>query len=50
MINNVIRVYHDELVHCGLERTIHDITANYWFPSLHKKVRDYQQLFNLVNE
>jgi len=40
MINNIIRVYHDELAHCGLEKTVQGITANYWFP-LQKRVRDY---------
>jgi len=30
MVNNIIRVYHDNMVHCDLEKTIKRITANYW--------------------
>jgi len=41
MINNIIRVYHDNMAHCGLEKTIKEITANYWFPSVRKKVQNY---------
>jgi len=29
MINNIIRVYHDNMAHCGLEKTIKGITSNY---------------------
>jgi len=32
MINNIIRVYHDNMAHCGLEK-IKGITANYWLHS-----------------
>jgi len=42
MINNIIRVYHDNMAHCGLEKTIKGlITTNYWFPSVKKKVQNY---------
>jgi len=41
MINNIIRVYHDNMAHCGLEKTIRGITTNYWFPSVRKKVKNY---------
>jgi len=41
MINNIIRVYHDNMAHCGLEKTIRGITTNYWFPSVRKKVENY---------
>ncbi|CAL1671939.1 unnamed protein product [Lasius platythorax] len=40
MINNIIRYYHDNMAHCGLEKNIKGIT-NYWFPSFKKKVRNY---------
>jgi len=40
MINNIIRVYHNNMAHCGLENTIKGITVNYWFPSVKKKVQD----------
>ncbi|KMQ85358.1 hypothetical protein RF55_16157 [Lasius niger] len=38
MINNIIRFYHDDMAHCGLEKTVKGISTNYWFPSLKKKV------------
>jgi hypothetical protein len=41
MINNVIRVYHDDMAHCGVEKTLQGIYVNYWYPSLRKKVVDY---------
>lgn len=41
MVVNVIRVYHDELAHCGVEKVAQGILANYWFPSLRKRVRDH---------
>ena len=41
MVNNVIRVYHDNMAHCGIEKTIQGISANYWFPSLRRKVIDH---------
>jgi len=41
MVTNVIRTYHDEMAHCGLEKTVQGIRSNYWFPSLGKKVQDH---------
>lgn len=41
MINNVIRVYHDDMTHCGLKKTLRGIQSNYWFPAMVKRVRDY---------
>lgn len=41
MINNIIRVYHDEMAHCGFEKTVYGITATSWFPSLRKRVQTY---------
>lgn len=32
MITNIIRVYHDNMSHCGVEKTIKGILSNYWFP------------------
>lgn len=29
MINNIIRAYHDEIAHCGVEKTLQGITNNY---------------------
>lgn len=41
MINNVIRIYHDDMAHCGFERTFKAIQETYWFPSMRKKIVDY---------
>lgn len=39
MINNVIRIYHDEMGHVGIDKTVHGILGHYWFPNLKLKVR-----------
>lgn len=41
MISNVIRVYHDDMAHCGPEKTFRGISATYWFPAMRKKIIDY---------
>lgn len=41
MIDNVIRIYHDDLAHCGLEKAVQGLSVHYWFPSLHKRVHDH---------
>jgi hypothetical protein len=41
MLNNVIKIHHDEMDHCGVEKTFQDMYASYWFPSLRKKICDY---------
>jgi len=41
MVLNIIRAYHDEMAYCGDEKTVQGIRANYWFPSIRKKVNDH---------
>lgn len=41
MTVSVIRAHHDDMAHCGLDKTINGISSNFWFPSLRKKVHDY---------
>lgn len=41
MTNTIIRVYHDEMVHCGFEKTYQRIYTLYWFPSMRNKILDY---------
>lgn len=41
MINEVIRIHHDELKHVGIDRTIHSILSHYWFPCMKLRVRQY---------
>lgn len=37
MITNIIRYHHDNMAHCGLEKTIKGISTNYWFPGFLKR-------------
>lgn len=41
MINNLIRVHHDDMAHCGLETTFQGLYSSYWFPAMRKRIRDY---------
>jgi len=41
MTFSVIRAHHDEMAHCGFEKTLQGIKQNYWFPSINKKISDY---------
>lgn len=41
MIINMIRIYHDEMSHCRIEKTIQGIKNNYWGFALRKKVQNY---------
>lgn len=42
MIHSIIRIYHDEMAHCGVQKTFEGIYASYWFPSIRKRIRDYK--------
>lgn len=44
MVNNVIRIYHDEMAHCGMEKTYQGIYQSYWFPSMSKRIELYRKL------
>lgn len=39
MMPNIIRVYHDNNAHCGVEKTVQGIIDTYWFPSMRQRVR-----------
>lgn len=41
MITSLIKLYHDEMAHCGLETTVQGMCPKYWFPAMRKRVRDY---------
>lgn len=41
MINNIICAHHDEMAHCGLEKTYQSIHGTYWFPSMRKRIHNY---------
>jgi len=41
MINRVLRAYHDDMAHCGSEKTYQGIATSYWFLAMRKKIHDY---------
>lgn len=41
MVNKILHIHHDDLAHCGVEKSIQGIQINYWFPKLRKKVQNY---------
>lgn len=41
MISNILRVYHDNFAHCGIEKVVQGIRANYWFPSMRKRAQNH---------
>lgn len=46
METNLIRIHHDELAHCGAEKTYQSLFKTYWFPSMRKKIRQYIDTIN----
>lgn len=38
IIPSVIRAHHDNMAHCGTEKTLRGIKKNFWFPSINKKL------------
>lgn len=41
MINSIIKVYHNDMGHVGIDKTMHGIMGHYWFPCLKLRVRQY---------
>jgi len=41
MVHNILRIYHDDVAHCGARKTLEGITSHYWFPHMRKRVHDY---------
>lgn len=41
MINNIIRIHHDDSGHIKIKTTIYSIMTYYWFSCLKLKVRQY---------
>lgn len=40
-VNNVIRVYHDEMGHVGKQKTMEGINKSYWFPNMKLRVKEH---------
>lgn len=41
MIISILRAHHDDMAHCGAEKTLSGVKQNYWFPSMRKKTYNY---------
>ncbi|KMQ82606.1 pro-pol polyprotein [Lasius niger] len=41
MVINILRAYHDDMAHCGSEKTKRGISQNYWFPTMRKRIQDH---------
>lgn len=41
MVASMLRAHHDELAHCGAEKTLQSISQNFWFPTMRKRVYEY---------
>jgi len=41
MIGRVLRAHHDDMAHCGSEKTYQGVAISYWFPAMRKKIHDY---------
>lgn len=41
MIPSLIRAHHDDMAHCGPEKTLKGIKQNFWFSSMSKKIYNY---------
>jgi len=41
MEGHILRKYHDELGHFGLEKTYNVIEKTYWFPQMRTKIKDH---------
>jgi len=41
MISNIIRIYHDEAGHVGLDKIMHSILTHYWFPCMKLKIKEH---------
>ena len=41
MRQNVVKAAHDDFGHFGVERTLHRLCENYWFPRMRKYVEQY---------
>lgn len=49
MVTNVIRIYHDDMAHCGVEKTVQGISCNYWFPLLRKRVHSHMEYYMFIS-
>jgi len=41
MVHSVLKAHHDDMAHCGAEKTLKGIKQNYWFPLMRKKIYEY---------
>jgi len=41
MVNNLLRLYHDDQAHCSVEKTYQGLASNYWFPSMRNRIKEH---------
>jgi len=41
MVPSLLRAHHDDMAHCGLEKTFQGMSKNFWFPSMRKRMKTY---------
>jgi len=41
MVHCILRIYHDDMAHCGPRKTLEGIASHYWFPHMRKRVQEY---------
>jgi len=41
MINNIIRIHHDEIGHVGIDKIIQGILKHYWYTCMKVRVKQY---------
>jgi len=41
MVYCVLKIYHDDMAHCGTRKTYEGLAQHYWFPHMRKRVHKY---------
>lgn len=41
MVHSILRAHHDNMSHCGLDKTVYGVKQQYWFSNLRKRIADY---------
>jgi len=41
MVHAILKIYHNDMAHCGPRKTFEGISLHYWFPHMRRRVQDY---------
>lgn len=41
MQHSILHTYHNEMGHCGVDKTLELISRSYWFPKIKQRIKDY---------